>query len=149
MPWTMFSLTRVRWLTSARLSPAWRRAAASVAPMLTPASKRTERPLQSKGLPREHALLADSKPIQPAGRRLRRAAPLARAWSASWPANETSPARSAPAGAPPGGGEEGGGERAGVAAPADRDGRDRDPGRHLDNREQRVQAAHVRQRNGD
>src|SRR5260370_8642853 len=39
MPWMMFSRTRVRWLTSATLRPAWGRGAARVVPMLTPASQ--------------------------------------------------------------------------------------------------------------
>src|SRR5207344_2015214 len=120
----MGSVTRVCWLTSLTVNPARRRAAASVAPILTRASSPGADPCWGSvpGPASGQAPLSGRK-RRPFGTRLRALAAQGGTLGAFRRAEDAD------------------GEQAGVAGAADRDGRDRDAGRHLDDREQRVEAA--------
>src|SRR5436190_8773367 len=129
MPVMMGSVTRVLWLTSCTVSPARRRAAASVAPMLT----RGNVPAAGFGYP-GHAGLSGREPT-PFGIKLRTPAAQGGTLGPGLTGQcrgeggqlraQLSPLRAVR------GAEDADGEQAGVAGAADRDGRHRDASRHL------------------
>src|SRR5579871_2862083 len=147
MPSMMGSVTRVLWLTSRTLRPARRRAAASVAPMLTRGNVPAAGfgyPGQAGGSGREGKPRSSGKLRAEAAQGGTLGAGLLGqgAGEDGQPGPELGPL------GPPGGAEDADGEQAGVAGPADGDGGDRDAGRHLHDGQQRVEPAEVGQRDG-
>src|SRR5262249_47426371 len=133
MPRMMGSVTRVSWLTSPTVSPARRRAAASVAPMLTRASSHPPGPMsRSYGCHRTAAWAraVTGRERHPFGGKLR--TPAAQGGTLGPGLVGESPGEGDEPGPQGGaigalrGAEDTDGEQARVARAADRDGRDRD-----------------------
>src|SRR5579863_10602772 len=114
MPWMMFSRTRVRPLTSATLSPAWRRAAASVAPMLTRASRACQAGSSGR-IAGEHARNERSLSGSVRGAAITQGSALGPGLVGQLPGEGDEPVAQRRGGRALGGGQDADGEQAGVA----------------------------------